>query len=135
MQHFISLSEDKSYVILKYVGEISREPVLKITEEAHRFGSRQGVKHYLVDVTEAVNVESLMGNYDFAYDDLDQADIDRSACIAMLVDPNDQTHDFVETLLINAGHGVRLFRDRETAIKYLHKMMDFKKEAQQTSLK
>lgn len=129
MQHVISLSEDKNYIILKYVGEISRQPALKVTEEAHMFGSRKGIKHYLVDVTEAVNVENLLENYDFAYDDLAQANIDRSACIAMLVNPDDQTHDFVETLLINAGHDVKLFRDRDTAINYLYKMMDLKKEA------
>lgn len=129
MQHIISLSEDSAYIILKYVGTISRELALKATEEAHQFGRKHGVKHYLVDVTEAVNVENLMGNYDFAYDDLANAKIDRTACIAMLVNPNDQTHDFVETLLINAGHDVKLFRDRDAANQYLYNMMDFRKEA------
>lgn len=129
MKYLISLAEDKTYIILKYLGEISREIALKATEEAHSMGRRYGIHHYLVDVTEAVNIENLLGNYGFAYDDLDKANIDRSACVATLVDSEDQSHDFLETLLINAGHDVTLYRDRDTAIKYLYKMMGFKKKA------
>jgi hypothetical protein len=40
-------------------------------------------------------------------------------CVAILVRPDDRSHDFAETAMKNAGLSVALFRDRERAIAYL----------------
>jgi hypothetical protein len=39
--------------------------------------------------------------------------------VALLVDPEDHSHDFVETVGRNAGLNVTLFRDRDAAKQYL----------------
>jgi len=119
MQYAIKLSEDKTYIILKYVGDITGAVAIKATEESHAIGKEFGIKHYLVDASEARNYENPFKNYNFAYEDLDKAGIDKTACVALLVDPSDNTHDFVETLMVNAGHNVTLFKNRESAITHL----------------
>jgi len=129
MPYTINPAGENAYIVLKYIGEITRQLAIKATEEAHALGAKQGINRYLVDATEARNVENLLGNYDFAYNDLDGANIDRTACIAMLVSEDDKSHDFVETLLINAGHDVTLFKERDSAVKHLLDVMKFQEKA------
>jgi hypothetical protein len=119
MQYMIDLSEDKSYIILKYVGDITSQLALIATEESHALGSKYGIRHYLVDATEAKNFENPFKNYNFAYQDLERANIDRAACVALLTSAEDTTHDFIETLMVNAGYDVKLFKNRENAIQHL----------------
>jgi hypothetical protein len=78
------------------------------------------INHYLVDVTDARNIDSVKNNYDFAYSDMKAAEgINLTAKVVAVVSPEDHTHDFVETVLCNAGLPIKLFRDREKAIDYL----------------
>ena len=119
MQYMIDLSEEKSYIILKYFGDITSQVALVATEESHALGGKYGIRHYLVDATEAKNFENPFKNYNFAYQDLERANIDRSACVALLTSPEDTSHDFIETLMVNAGYDVKMFKNRENAIQYL----------------
>jgi hypothetical protein len=73
-------------------------------------------------VTEVRNAESVLEKYKFAYQNMQQeTGINRHARVAMLVSPEDHSHDFVETVSRNSGLDVTLFRDREEAIKHLRK--------------
>jgi hypothetical protein len=38
---------------------------------------------------------------------------------AILVDPHDNSHDFVDTFTQNAGYGVRVFDDEAAAIVWI----------------
>jgi hypothetical protein len=118
----ITPSEDGKYIILKHYGEINSELAMKRNLEAHALGAKLGITRHLVDVTEARNVDSPMNTYKFAYEDMRiPPGINLNASVAVLVSPEDHSHDFVETVTRNAGQNVTLFRDRESAIKYLLK--------------
>ena len=119
MRYTITPSEEGPYIEVKYFGGITREEAIKATVESHAVGKKHGINRYLVDATEATNVESVFSNYSFAYEDLVKADIDRFARVALLVRPDDTSHDFVETSSINAGYNVTLFRSRDRAVKHL----------------
>ncbi|MDO9510337.1 MAG: hypothetical protein Q7J34_01140 [Bacteroidales bacterium] len=120
MTYSITFSEDKSFIILHVQGELTREMAMQFNIEAHQLGKKMGIKRYLVDLSQAVNVESVMENYNFAYKDMVEVpSIDRTAIVAMLVSPDDHSHDFIETLSINTGLNVRLFRDRDAAMKHI----------------
>jgi hypothetical protein len=41
--------------------------------------------------------------------------------VAVLVRPEDHSHDFAETVTKNAGQDITIFRDREAAINHLLK--------------
>ena len=120
MSYSITPSEDGKYIILKHWGEINSELAMKRNLEAHALGAKLGISRHLVDVTEARNVDSATKTYKFAYEDMkDPSGIDKKARIAVLVSPEDHSHDFVETVTRNAGQDVTLFRDRELAIRHL----------------
>jgi len=116
----ISLSDDESYIILKILGKQTAELAMKQNLEAHAFGDELGIGRYLVDATEAVNVDSTLENYSFAYTDMQTpTGINKAAIVALLVSPNDHSHDFIETVSRNVGLNVTIFRDRELAIHHL----------------
>jgi len=78
------------------------------------------IHRYLLDATDARNTESVMDGYDFAYRDMQVVDgIDPRARVALLVAPEDHSHDFIETTSKNAGFDVTLFRDAPSALHHL----------------
>jgi hypothetical protein len=48
-----------------------------------------------------------------------ELNLDRAARVAILVRPDDISHNFVETVSRNAGYNVRVFRERKAAIDWL----------------
>ena len=120
MSYAIRPSEDGKYIISKHWGEINNKLGVERVIEAQALGAKLGISRYLVDVTEAWNADSAPESYKYAYEDAKTAPgIDANVRVAMLVDPEDHSHDFVETVLRNAGHNVTLFRDRDSAISHL----------------
>lgn len=120
MSYMIKVSDDGKYVILKHWGEINSEITTQRNLEAHALGMKLGITRHLVDVTEATHVDSATNTYKFAYEDMRLLPgINKKARVAVLVSPDDHSHDFVETVTRNAGQNVTLFRNREAAIKHL----------------
>jgi hypothetical protein len=114
-----TVSPDGKYIIQKVVGDINSGLALKYNHESHALGRKLGIRRYLVDLTESRNTESVLGNYEFAYDKMPASGVDLDAIVALLVDPDDHSHDFVETVSRNAGLNVSLFRYRDAAIQHL----------------
>ena len=122
MSYTLYPSEDRKYIVLKHWGEMNREVGMTRVMEAHKLGAEIGIGRYLVDLTEAINLDAASESYFYAYEDLKiPPEIRGNTRVAMLVSPDDHSHDFVETVLRNTGHDVTLFRDRELAIKHLLK--------------
>lgn len=120
MEYTITPSSDGLFIILKVKGDITRGGALKMNLEAHSLGRRLRISRYLVDATEARNVEMPSGNYQFAYSDMQNKEvIDQDAVVATVVSPDDHSHDFVETVARNAGLYMRLFTDFLEAKRFL----------------
>jgi len=118
---FIRSAKD-DYLTLSYSGEVNRDTIFNSTLKAHEFGRIHGLKKYLADFANAVNTDTAENTYDFAYINVQQSKIiDKSAIVAILVAPDDHSHDFAETVCRNIGYNVTLFRDRKKAIEYLKK--------------
>lgn len=116
----IAPSADRKYIILRIVGDYTRQRAISHTVEAHALGRQLGIKRYLVDMTESRNTESVLANYEFARQEIwDVPEIDKTALVAIVVSPSDHSHDFVETVARNAGLLVTIFRDRTLAEKHL----------------
>jgi hypothetical protein len=115
-----TVSPDGKYIIQKIVGEIDARVAYELNHELVEMGRRHNINRYLTDLTECRNVDSVVDNYNYAYLDLPSDPvIDPSARIALLVSPEDHSHDFVELTCRNAGFNVILFRDRDEAIQHL----------------
>jgi len=122
MEYSITPSENGKYILITITGDITRAAAMKVNIEAHALGKILGIRAYLVDLTNSKNVESVVDDYEFAYDDMrSEPQIDPLALVALLVGPDDHSHDFLATVSVNAGMRVSLFRDREMALSYLRK--------------
>ena len=122
MSYSVKPSEDGKYIILKHWGEIDRKLTTQRNLEAHALGAELGITRHLVDLTEAKHVDTVINTYEFAYKDMRLLPgINKDARVAVLVSPDDHSHDFVETVTRNAGQNVTLFRNREAAIRHLLK--------------
>ena len=98
---------------------MTRESAMEQIIKAHSLGKKLGINKFLVDMTESRNTESVIDNYKFAYEDMTTSDIDPSARVATVISPDDNSHDFVVTAMMNAGLNIALFNDIESAKKFL----------------
>lgn len=115
-----TVSGDGRYVISTVTGDFAAKEMLAAVLEAYKFAEEHGITRQLADVTKARNVDSVSRNYDFAYSEFQAVvAIDKRLRVAILVSPDDHSHDFAETVMQNAGLNVALFRDRDRAIAYL----------------
>ncbi len=120
MSYRIYASDDSTYIVLEESGVVTRRRQFQCTLEAHQLGRKLSIRKYLVDVTHAKNAEPPIENYKFAYEDVREEDgIDKTAIVAIVVAPQDHSHDFVETVSKNSGLNVSLFRDKKEAIEFL----------------
>lgn len=52
MNHNVSVSNDRKYIVLKATGIINRLLVIQYFIEAHTLGKQEGINRYLVNFTE-----------------------------------------------------------------------------------
>lgn len=122
LDHTITPSSDGKYIILKVKGDYHRQLAMQNNIELNKLGKKLGTNRFLMDLTESKNVESSSEKYAFAYEDMMNApEIDRTARVALLVSPDDHSHDFIVTVTRNAGLDVTLFTDHELAVQHLLK--------------
>lgn len=119
MKFSIKESPGNEFIVIKAMGKMTRQNSMKLNTESHAYGKSVGINKYLVDLTESKNIDSAVNSYEFANKDMQSDSIDRKAVIALLVDPNDDSHDFIETVSKNAGLNVTLFKNRKLAEDYL----------------
>lgn len=121
MSYSILLSTDEKSIILEINEDITAQNIMKMIIEAHELGEKNKISRYLVDATRAKNISTATENYYFAYENVKTTPgINLNARVAMLVSPNDHSHDFIEIVTRNSGFVTKLFRDRDTAIKFLN---------------
>ena len=120
MPYTIVPAESGDYVITTVTEDMTRDLARKLAVESNAVGAPLGIRCYLFDFTKSRNVESAIGNYRSTTVDIrSQPEVDRRACVAVLVDPDDHSHEFTEALAKTAGLDMTLFRDREEAISHL----------------
>jgi len=116
----LDVSTSGKYIVLTVKGEINRETAMQQNLKAHAFGKKLGIKRYLVDLADSKNTDNIKNSYDFAYNDMRKAgEIDKTAKVALLVSPDDHSHDFIETVSRNTGLIVSKFTEKELAEAFL----------------
>lgn len=124
MSHKIFLSENGKYLVCEVTGLITFDILREFASELNSISRATGVKRLLHDVRYATNVINISQNYKYAYEDMDGLELQRDVRSAILTDPADRTHDFVETVSQNAGYNVRIFHDEDAAISWLNEETD-----------
>lgn len=120
MPYTISVPPGEDYVLVTVTGEITRDLAFEHVTAANARASETGIRCFLFDIVEARNVESVLGNFKMTHADSRLVPASyRESCVAVLVHPDDDSHDFNEVLAQNAGMDLMLFRERDKALKHL----------------
>jgi len=115
----IKVSDSGKYIIVCVNEDMTRSLAESLGLEAMHLGNRKNINKYLYDLRNSRNKESVNANYIFANQDLKRLEPNPSNKIAMLTSPNDKSHDFIGTVLRNAGYDVKLFVNQSEAIAWL----------------
>ena len=115
----IKVSDNGKYIIVRVNEDMTRTLAESLGLEAMHLGIKKNLSKFLYDLRNSRNKETINANYIFAKQDLKRLDPNPANKIAMLTSPNDKSHDFIETVLRNAGYNVKLFIVEEEAIIWL----------------
>jgi hypothetical protein len=120
MKYTISPAKDGDHIQIVLHDVMNRQTGIKVVQDSHALGDLLGIDKFLMDLTNAVNDDSTIDQFNFAHVDMPTTDgLNQYAKVAVLVNPDDHSHDFMETVLRNAGVNIRLFHDREEALAFL----------------
>ena len=119
MDYELSVSEDRRYLNLRLYVPMSNKLSRIIAHAMADLSKQTDIERFFFDLRGAVCEEDMLSIYTMAYEDLEKIGPSRSHMSAFLTDLDDNSHDFMETLLRNAGFNVKQFKDRETALTWL----------------
>jgi len=115
----IKISDNGKYIIVQVKENMTRTLAERLGLEAVQLGNTKNITRFLYDLRDSRNTETINANYIFAKQDMKRIEPNPENMIAMLTSPNDRSHDFIETVLRNAGYTVKLFIDEAEAIAWL----------------
>jgi len=119
MKYKISLSDDRTYVRIRVLRAITGKMEREFAENAIQDAKQRKIRKFLVDVRGTPNIASSFEHYSLAYEDMNKFGLDKDSRIAVLADANDKSHDFIETVFVNAGYHCHIFSEEDTALKWL----------------
>jgi hypothetical protein len=118
MDYEIELSEDKSIVTIRVSKPLTTAMALKFTKEAAELGDKHNTRKHLIDIRGTRNEWGIFETYQFVQE-IKNAGRQRLDKVALIIDQEDKTRDFLETALVNQNYNNRLFRDYDKAIAWL----------------
>lgn len=95
------------------------EVAVRFSEEMVRLSRETAIKRFLTDVRDAPNTSDVLEKHSFANRDMKDLKLQKDVRAVILVDPDDRSHDFVETAAQSAGDYVRVIDDVAAAIAWL----------------
>jgi hypothetical protein len=120
MGYTISPSDDGQYIVITVVGDLTRAIAEEVVGAGLVLGAKLGIRCYLNDFTRSRNVERVRENVRFTLEDATPTDaLDPHACVSVLVDPADHSHDFYVAFAQSRGVDISLFWDRDSAVRHL----------------
>jgi len=124
MNYEVKVSDSGKYIIVCINTDMTRALADQTGLEATHLGKKNNINLFLYDLRNSINRETVNANYIYAKQEVQKIEPDYANKIAMLVSQNDKSHDFVETVLRNAGHNVLIFHDEEKALSWLLESTD-----------
>ena len=120
MPYTIKVSKDNKFIETISIGAMNNAVARQQNLEAQALGFEHNIDRFLVDVTESRFEGSALDHYGFANESVMKAEqYNRYARVAILVHPEDDSHNFIETVSRNAGFDITIFRDRDAAVHHL----------------
>ncbi len=119
-QYNIGISPDGTYIYAQafrvpYTAEIA----LALAGELLQVGGKLGVQGCLIDIRGTASVSSVLDKYKFAHEKTNMVGLPHHWRFAFLIDQGDDSPDFIETVMHNAGYLLQIFEDEREAIDWL----------------
>jgi hypothetical protein len=117
----IKLLDDHKIIEISYAGDVTSPELLEAFKAVILFSQKTGVGLFLADCTMMEGGHSLFDLFELIkqYDNTDFRDMGKEAVLL----PNDEKAAenavFYENACFNRGYNVKIFTDRETAVKWL----------------
>ena len=111
--------EGQSWINVRIYDPLTKKLVLDLLEEAVRVSTKHKRCGLLMDVRGAPSLKTTVEDYDIAYYRLQELGYKQCLKSAIVVDPEDNSHDFLETCVMNAGYNWRIFSDADLADLWL----------------
>jgi hypothetical protein len=119
-QYEIGSSQDRTYVYARAFRQpYTLKLALSLARELNPLGERLGVRGCLLDIRGTTSLSSAVDKYEFAYKEATGVGVPRHWRIALLKDAGDDSPDFMETVMMNAGYVFQIFEDEREAIDWL----------------
>jgi hypothetical protein len=119
MDFEVYLADSNKYIVCRGRVPVTIEITRAMSEKIAEISAATDVRNRLIDLRDAPNSMSVTTNYDLAYKEMDEMQIERSTKVAVLYSPGDTSHDFVCTAIRNSGFNLRTFTDEAAAIVWL----------------
>ena len=119
-QYEVGSSSDGTYVYAQaFQVPYTMKLALTLADELVLLGEKLGVLGCLIDIRGVTSVSSVTNKYQFAYEKAKVAGLPHHWRFAFLKDHGDDSPDFIETVMINAGFMFQIFEDEREAIGWL----------------
>ena len=119
MNYRIELSPDKEYLKLTVFETINGAFEKEFAQKAIQEAKKHTIKKFLIDVRGISNIATTFEQYNLGYKDMTDFGLDPVSRIAILSDPENESHNFIETVFLNAGYKCRIFTDETDALDWL----------------
>jgi len=119
VNYTLSISEKQEFIICRVTGPLTIKVAKEFAKEIDNMSRAHNIKRFLKDMRGAPIQSSSYQIYEYTYEYMTNLGFQKDTRSAILVDPPDQSHNFVETVASNAGFTVKVFSDRAAAIAWL----------------
>ena len=116
----IGSSPDGTYVYARaFRVPYTAQLALTLAGELVHLGKNSDVIGCLIDIRGTTSVSDVADKYYFAYEKTKVAGLPHHWRCAFLIDQGDDSPDFIETVMYNAGYLLKLFEHEREAIDWL----------------
>jgi hypothetical protein len=119
MDFDLTLAPDRSYAILTNHRDVTLQSAQERQRAMQAFATAHNVWRFLIDTREMRFTGGIIGLYTFGRDTLPNEGFDFKWKVALVTSPNDDSHDFLETVCQNVGYQVRVFNHYDEARTWL----------------
>ena len=120
-------SDDEQYLIVDVFEAITGEVQNEILRETAKEIKKHNIEKVFADVSKVRNVANIHEHYELGHRVAQNVGFPTDTWDAIFVSPDDHSHDFVETVFLNAGYVCRIFRNKGSAIEWLKRPDNRKK--------
>jgi hypothetical protein len=122
MDFDLRLAPDGGHAIMTNHADVTRAAAVARQRAMQAFSERHKVTRFLIDTRGKQWVGGPRELYTFVRTTLPEENYNRHWRVALVTSPDDNSHDFLETVSHNVGYHVMVFKSIEKAREWLHKV-------------